>query len=43
MAALSVSKEKAMTPFPRIAAIAARMEALPDVAAAHPDRVKPGA
>ncbi|MBL9072385.1 maleylacetoacetate isomerase [Tabrizicola sp.] len=32
-----------LTPFPRIAAIAARMEALPDVAAAHPDRVKPGA
>lgn len=32
-----------LTPFPRIAAIAARMEALPQVAAAHPDRVKPGA
>lgn len=32
-----------LTPFPRIAAIAARMEALPAVAAAHPDRVKPGA
>lgn len=31
-----------LTPFPRIAAIAARMEALPPVAAAHPDRVKPG-
>lgn len=28
--------------FPRIAAIADRMEALPAVAAAHPDRVKPG-
>ena len=32
-----------LAPFPRIAAIAARMEALPPVAAAHPDRVKPGA
>ena len=32
-----------LTPFPRIAAIADRMEALPEVAAAHPDRVKPGA
>jgi maleylacetoacetate isomerase len=29
--------------FPRIAAIADRMEAIPEVAAAHPDRVKPGA
>lgn len=29
--------------FPRITAIAARLEALPKVAAAHPDRVKPGA
>jgi maleylacetoacetate isomerase len=27
--------------FPRIAAIAARMEGIPQVAAAHPDRVKP--
>lgn len=32
-----------LTPFPRIAAIATRMEAIPEVAAAHPDRVKPGA
>lgn len=32
-----------LSPFPRIAAIAERMEALPQVAAAHPDRVKPGA
>ncbi|KAF0115889.1 MAG: maleylacetoacetate isomerase [Rhodobacteraceae bacterium] len=32
-----------LTPFPRIAAIADRMEAIPQVAAAHPDRVKPGA
>lgn len=32
-----------MAAFPRITAIAARMEALPQVAAAHPDRVKPGA
>lgn len=32
-----------LAPFPRITAIAARMEALPEVAAAHPDRVKPGA
>ncbi|WP_374394128.1 maleylacetoacetate isomerase [Tabrizicola sp.] len=32
-----------LAPFPRIAAITARMEALPEVAAAHPDRVKPGA
>lgn len=32
-----------LSPFPRIAAIATRMEALPEVAAAHPDRVKPGA
>jgi maleylacetoacetate isomerase len=32
-----------LTPFPRIAAIANRMEAIPAVAAAHPDRVKPGA
>lgn len=30
-----------LSPFPRITAIAARMEALPEVAAAHPDRVKP--
>ncbi|MFN5997474.1 MAG: maleylacetoacetate isomerase [Paracoccaceae bacterium] len=29
--------------FPRIRAISERMEALPAVAAAHPDRVKPGA
>jgi maleylacetoacetate isomerase len=32
-----------LTPFPRIAAIADRMEAIPQVAAAHPDRVKPRA
>lgn len=32
-----------LTPFPRITAIADRMEALPEVAAAHPDRVRPGA
>lgn len=32
-----------LTPFPRIRTIADRMEALPEVAAAHPDRVKPGA
>lgn len=32
-----------LAPYPRIAAIAARMEALPEVAAAHPDRVKTGA
>lgn len=32
-----------LTPFPRISAIASRMEALPEVAAAHPDRVKPRA
>jgi maleylacetoacetate isomerase len=32
-----------LAPFPRITAIASRMEALPEVAAAHPDRVKPGA
>jgi maleylacetoacetate isomerase len=32
-----------LTPFPRIQAIADRMEAIPAVAAAHPDRVKPGA
>lgn len=32
-----------LAPFPRIQAIAARMEELPSVAAAHPDRVKPGA
>jgi maleylacetoacetate isomerase len=32
-----------LTPFPRISAIAERMETLPPVAAAHPDRVKPGA
>ena len=31
-----------MAAFPRIAAIAARMEAIPAVAAAHPDRVRPG-
>jgi maleylacetoacetate isomerase len=30
-----------LTPFPRIQAIANRMEAIPEVAAAHPDRVKP--
>lgn len=30
-----------LTRFPRITAIAARLEALPPVAAAHPDRVKP--
>jgi maleylacetoacetate isomerase len=30
-----------LTRFPRIAAIANRLEALPEVAAAHPDRVKP--
>ncbi|MBN8631736.1 MAG: maleylacetoacetate isomerase [Rhodobacterales bacterium] len=32
-----------LSPYPRISAIADRMEALPAVAAAHPDRVKPGA
>ena len=32
-----------LTPFPRITAIADRMEAIPQVAAAHPDRVNPGA
>ena len=32
-----------LSPYPRITAIADRMEALPQVAAAHPDRVKPGA
>lgn len=32
-----------LTAFPRISAIATRMEALPQVAAAHPDRVRPGA
>lgn len=32
-----------LTPYPRITAIADRMEALRPVAAAHPDRVKPGA
>jgi maleylacetoacetate isomerase len=32
-----------LTSFPRIRTIAERMEALPEVAAAHPDRVKPGA
>ncbi len=32
-----------LTPYPRITAIADRMEALAEVAAAHPDRVKPGA
>jgi maleylacetoacetate isomerase len=31
-----------LVPFPRIAAIARQMEALPEAAAAHPDRVKPG-
>lgn len=31
-----------LTPFPRIAAISSRMEALAPVAAAHPDRVRPG-
>lgn len=31
-----------LTPFPRIQAIVDRMEAIPEVAAAHPDRVKPG-
>jgi maleylacetoacetate isomerase len=31
-----------LTPFPRISDIAARMERIPQVAAAHPDRVKPG-
>ncbi|MCU0903938.1 MAG: maleylacetoacetate isomerase [Tabrizicola sp.] len=31
-----------LTAFPRIATIAERMEAIPAVAAAHPDRVKPG-
>jgi maleylacetoacetate isomerase len=30
-----------LTPFPKIAAILARLEALAPVAAAHPDRVKP--
>lgn len=30
-----------LAPFPRIAAIATRMETIPAVAAAHPDRVKP--
>jgi maleylacetoacetate isomerase len=30
-----------LTPFPRITAIADRMAAIPEVAAAHPDRVKP--
>lgn len=29
-----------LTPFPRLTAISARLEALPPVAAAHPDRVK---
>jgi maleylacetoacetate isomerase len=32
-----------LTPFPRIEAISDRMEAIPEVAAVHPDRVKPGA
>jgi maleylacetoacetate isomerase len=32
-----------MAAFPRIAAIAARMEAIPEVAAAHPDRARPDA
>ena len=32
-----------MAAFPRIADFADRLEALPDVAAAHPDRVRPGA
>lgn len=31
-----------MAPFPRVSAIVAAMEALPAVAAAHPDRVRPG-
>jgi maleylacetoacetate isomerase len=31
-----------LTPFPRITAIAARMEEVPQIAAAHPDRVRPG-
>ena len=31
-----------MGAFPRITAIADRMDAIPEVAAAHPDRVKPG-
>ncbi|MGL4237874.1 maleylacetoacetate isomerase [Tabrizicola sp.] len=31
-----------LKPYPQIAAIAARMEALAPVAAAHPDRVRPG-
>lgn len=30
-----------MAAFPRIAAISARLETLPEIAAAHPDRVKP--
>jgi maleylacetoacetate isomerase len=32
-----------LAPFPRIQAIADRMETIPAVAAAHPDRVRPGA
>lgn len=32
-----------MGAFPRIQAIAERMEAIPEIAAAHPERVKPGA
>lgn len=31
-----------LTPFPRITAISDRLAALPEVAAAHPDRVRPG-
>lgn len=31
-----------MAPFPRITEITDRMEAIPEIAAAHPDRVKPG-
>lgn len=31
-----------LTPFPRITSVAERMQAIPAVAAAHPDRVKPG-
>jgi maleylacetoacetate isomerase len=30
-----------LAPYPRIAAVASRMEAIPAVAAAHPDRVRP--
>lgn len=31
-----------LAPYPKLAAISARLEVLPQVAAAHPDRVKPG-